>query len=282
MNIGEVYREGKRLLVQAGCDSPDFDAGCLFEKVFGFDRQQRILQSYAEADAEKAERYLALARERAGGRPLQYILGEWQFLGMMLEVGEGVLVPREETELLVRTAAEMLKERENPQIADLCAGTGAVALGLASLLPDARVKAVEKFPAAMRFLRRNIKKTGLSRVEAVLLDVLDAASTEGFPALDAVVSNPPYVRREEIPTLQREVQREPHEALDGGEDGLVFYRAIAEIWLPKLKPGGVAAVEIGEGQAEDVAKLFAGTLEKIHVFRDLNGIERVVSGMRRA
>jgi release factor glutamine methyltransferase len=282
MNIGEVYREGKRLLAQAGCDSPDFDAGCLFEKVFGLDRQQRILNSSAEADAEKAERYLALARERAGGRPLQYILGEWPFLGMMLEVGEGVLVPREETDLLVRTAADMLKDRKNPQIADLCAGTGAVALGLASLLPDARVKAVEKFPAAMRFLRRNIEKTGLSRVEAVSLDVLDADSAEGFPALDAVVSNPPYVCREEIPTLQREVQREPREALDGGEDGLVFYRAIAKIWLPKLKPGGIAAVEIGEGQAENVTKLFAGALEEIHVFRDFNGIERVVSGTRRA
>jgi release factor glutamine methyltransferase len=281
MNIGEVYREGKRLLAQAGCDSPDFDAGCLFEKVFGLDRQQRIVQSYAEADVEKAERYLALARERAGGRPLQYILGEWPFLGMMLEVGEGVLIPREETELLVRTTAEMLKEKENPQIADLCAGTGAVALGLASLLPDARVKAVEKFPAAMRFLRRNIEKSGVSRVEAVSLDVFDADSAEGFPALDAVVSNPPYVRRGEIPTLQREVQHEPREALDGGVDGLVFYRAIAEIWLPKLKPGGVAAVEIGEGQAGDVAKLFSGALEEIHVVRDFNGIERVVSGTRR-
>jgi release factor glutamine methyltransferase len=282
MNIGEVYREGKRLLTQAGCDSPDFDAGCLFEKAFGLDRQQRILQSYAEADAEKATKYLAFARERAYGRPLQYILGEWPFLGMTLEVGEGVLVPREETELLVRTAAEMLRGGENPRIVDLCAGTGAVALGLASLLPDARVKAVEKFPAAMKFLRRNIEKTGFSHVEAVSLDVLDAASAECFPMLDAVVSNPPYVCREEIPTLQREVQREPHEALDGGKDGLVFYRAIAEIWLPKLKPGGAAAVEIGEGQAEDVAKLFAGALKEIHVYQDFNGIERVVSGTRRA
>lgn len=282
MNIGEVYREGKRLLAQAGCDSPDFDAGCLFEKMFGLDRQQRILQSSAEAEAEKTAQYLAFARERAGGRPLQYILGEWPFLGMVLEVGEGVLVPREETELLVRTAAEMLRERENPQIADLCAGTGAVALGLASLLPDAHVKAVEKFPAAMDYLRRNIEKTGLSRVEAVSLDVLDTSLAECFPALDAVVSNPPYVCREEISTLQREVRHEPHEALDGGEDGLVFYRAIAEIWLPKLKPGGIAAVEIGEGQAEDVAELFAGKLEEIHVYRDFNGTERVVSGTRRA
>ena len=282
MNIGEVYRAGKRLLAQADCDSPDFDAGCLFEKAFGLDRQQRILRSAEEADSETAEQYLALSRERAGGRPLQYILGEWPFMDMTLEVGEGVLVPREETELLVRTVAQLLRGREDPQVVDLCAGTGAVALGLVSLLPGAHVIAAEKFPAAMHFLRRNIEKTGFSHVEAVSLDVLDAASVERFPALDGVVSNPPYVCREEILTLQREVRHEPHEALDGGEDGLVFYRAIAKIWLPKLKPGGAAAVEIGEGQAEDVAKLFAGTLEGIHVYRDFNGIERVISGTRRA
>lgn len=281
MNLGEAYRAGKKLLEEAGNESPAFDAGCLFQKAFGLDRQQRILSSAQAANEEKTAAYLGMARERATGRPLQYILGEWPFLDFTLDVGEGVLVPREETELLVYTAAEWLKQVPNPKIIDLCSGSGAVALGLASLLTSARVFAAEKYPGALSYLRRNIQKTGIGRVTALEMDILDAESAREFSSFDGIVSNPPYVRKDEIGLLQTEVRQEPHEALDGGADGLEFYRAIAKIWLPKLKPGGVAAVEIGEGQAEDVRKLFGGALENLRVFRDFNGIERVAVGTRR-
>lgn len=278
MRLGEAYRTGKKLLEEAGCESPAFDAGCLFQKAFGLDRQQRVMRSQDGADTRKTEEYFSLARERAAGRPLQYILGEWPFFGLTLEVGEGVLIPREETELLVRTAADLLKGRGRPEVADLCSGSGAVALGLASLLPGANVTAVEKYGEALCFLRRNIQTIGLPGVKAEKLDVLDPGSAERFFGLDAVVSNPPYVRAGEIGGLQPEVRREPREALDGGDDGLTFYRAIAEIWLPRLKPGGIAAVEIGEGQAEDVKRLFGGALKDLRVYRDFNGFDRVVSG----
>lgn len=282
MNLGEAYRAGKRLLSAAGCDSPAFDAGCLFEKAFGLGRQERILRSAEAADPEETAAYLALARERAEGRPLQYILGEWPFLGLTLAVGEGVLIPREETELLVRTAAELLRGAGNPSAVDLCSGSGAAALGLASLLPGARVTAVEKYPAAFSFLRRNIERTGLSNaVSAVSLDVFDPAAARGFSGLDAVLCNPPYVRSGEIPALQREVRREPREALDGGEDGLRFYRALSRLWIPRLKPGGVVAVEIGEDEAEDVCGLFSPLLEGVRVLRDFSGLERVVAGRRK-
>lgn len=280
MNLGEAYRAGKRLLDAAGNESPAFDAGCLFQKAFGLDRQQRILRSAAPADGEKTAAYLGMARDRAAGRPLQYILGEWPFLGLTLAVGEGVLIPREETELLVRAAARRLKPVRRPEVVDLCSGSGAVALGLASLLPGARVAAAEKYEGALAFLRRNIRETGVPGVTAVKLDVLDPKAAEGFHELDAVVSNPPYVRRGELASLQREVRREPREALDGGDDGLAFYRAIAAVWLPKLKPGGVAAVEIGEGQAADIRTLFSGILEDIRVYQDFNGLDRVVAGRR--
>jgi release factor glutamine methyltransferase len=281
MNIGEAYRTGKKLLEDAGCDSPAFDAGCLFQKAFGLDRQQRVMRSSECAGVPETESYLSLARERAAGRPLQYLLGEWPFLGLTLEVGEGVLIPREETELLVRTAAAMLNGCPSPEAVDLCSGSGAVALGLASLLPGARVTAVEKYEGAFSFLNRNLERTGFGRVRAVCLDVLDPRSADGFSDLDAVVANPPYVRAGEIAALQREVRREPREALDGGSDGLLFYRAIAKLWLPKLKPGGVAAVEIGEDQAAEVSSLFAAQLDEIRVSRDFNGLERIVSGRRR-
>ncbi|HEX3016541.1 MAG TPA: peptide chain release factor N(5)-glutamine methyltransferase [Caproicibacter sp.] len=280
MNLGEAYREGKRMLESAGNESAAFDAGCLFEKAFGLDRQQRILNSQKTADTQKTAAYFGMARERAAGRPLQYILGEWPFLDFTLEVGEGVLVPREETELLVRAAAEMLKDGKSPKIIDLCSGSGAVALGLASLLPGAQVTAAEKYDGALSYLRRNIRKVGYPGVTVVKMDILDTDGAREYTGFDCIVSNPPYVREGEIESLQTEVRHEPREALDGGDDGLVFYRAIAEIWLPKLKPGGAAAVEIGEGQAGDVKKLFGTVLCNMKVFKDFNGIERVVAGRR--
>lgn len=280
MTLGELYRAGKKQLEDAGTDSPQFDAGCLFQKVFGLTPEQRILRSQEPAGAEESERYLRMARERAEGRPLQYILGEWPFLGLMLKVGEGVLIPREDTELLVRAAARRLKGTAAPRVLDLCAGSGAVALGLASLLPGARICAAEKYPSALSYLRENIRRAGFPGVEAREMDVLVPASAEGFSGLGGIVSNPPYVRGGEISSLQREVRREPREALDGGADGLDFYRAVAEIWLPKLKPGGIAAVEVGGGQAPAVRELFAGELEDIETCRDFGGTERVVAGRR--
>lgn len=278
--MGEIYRDGKNRLTAVGNESPAFDAACLFQKVFGYNRQELAVHEGEPAPNTKIREYTALVEERAQGRPLQYILGRWPFMELELLVGEGVLIPREETELLVRTAAELLKGRDNPEILDLCSGTGAVALGLASFFPDARICAAELYDDAFSYLLNNIIKTGFHNVKPVRADVLHSETGE-FSALDCIVSNPPYVTTKEMRTLQAEVKREPHTALDGGADGLVFYRAIADFWLPKLKPGGIAAVEVGDGQAAEVASLFgAAGLGRIRVEKDFNQIDRVVAGIR--
>jgi release factor glutamine methyltransferase len=282
MTIGEIYHLGKSRLAQARNESPAFDAACLIKMIFGLDRQQLILRSGEPADDGKKEEYFQKIEERASGRPLQYILGRWPFLDLELAVGEGVLIPREETELLVRTAAELLKKHASPRVIDLCSGTGAVALGLASLLPQAEVTAAELYGEAYAYLTRNCKELGYKNVTSVRLDILDSGSAKRFTALDGIVSNPPYVKEGELVGLQTEVKREPQTALSGGADGLDFYRAIALLWIPGLKPGGIAAVEIGEGQAEDVRALFEqADLSEIKIYRDFNGIERVVTGIRK-
>lgn len=287
MTLEQTYREGRRRLEQAGIDSPAFDAVCLFEQCFGLDRQGLILHGNEPAGEEPARRFFASVDERAKGRPLQYLLGVWPFLDMELAVGEGVLAPREETELLVREGAARLR-REHPQtgtgeglrIADLCSGSGAVALGLAGEFPAAFVRAVECFPAAFRYLTENICRTG-RKVEPVRLDVLRPESAAGFAGLHLLAANPPYVSCGEIPSLQREIHFEPRAALDGGGDGLVFYRAIAAHWIPCLTAGGVCAVEIGENQAEAVAELFqrAG-LSRVEVTKDFNDYDRVVTAVK--
>ncbi|QAT50881.1 peptide chain release factor N(5)-glutamine methyltransferase [Caproiciproducens sp. NJN-50] len=276
-----VYRQGRKTLSRAGIEGPGFEADCLFQKAFGLSRQERILRAREEAGPEAADRFRDLIRERRGGRPLQYLLGEWPFCGRSLLVGEGVLIPREETELLVETASAMLESTAAPAVLDLCSGTGAVALALADRFPESDVRAVEWMEPALGYLNRNIARSGLPNVRAVRLDVLDPESARPFRELDCIVSNPPYVRTDELPGLQREVLREPREALDGGADGLGFYRAIAAHWVPSLRNGGALCAEVGEGQAEEVARIFAGAgMERLRFFRDFNRIERVVSGLK--
>ncbi len=278
MTCRVLYNRIREMLEKAGCDSPAFDAACLLEDLGGARnaRDDRELSDDRRFAVEQA------AAERANGRPLQYILGKWDFLRLTLEVGEGVLIPRPETELLCLTAAEYLRARAAAaplRVFDLCAGTGCVGLGLASLLEGVEVTALELSPEAFAYLERNAKAYPAYAVTPVLADVCRDAA--GFPgSADAILSNPPYIPQEDLPGLQREVQREPRMALDGG-DGLRFYRAIAADWLPKLAPGGLLAVEVGIGQAEEVATLFEKVgLREIRIVPDLAGIGRVVRGVR--
>ncbi|WP_283610285.1 peptide chain release factor N(5)-glutamine methyltransferase [Faecalispora anaeroviscerum] len=280
MTFEQAYQQGKSLLQRAGVESPAFDTICLFRRAFGMDRQGLLLRGEEQAPPMQAKEFFRTIEERSSRRPLQYILGEWEFFGMRLAVGEGVLIPREETELLVYTAAELLGGHPAPLVADLCAGTGAVGLGLSRLRGDARVTCVEWYEQAFSYLNENLSRYGEDRISAVQADITQEDAAPELTNLSAVISNPPYIDSAELPQLQKEVQAEPATALDGGGDGLDFYRAIANIWLPRLRPGGIAAVEIGEKQAEQVSALFrqAGLL-RIRVHQDFNGFDRVVSGV---
>jgi release factor glutamine methyltransferase len=285
MTLTEVYQNGKQTLKKAGVESPAFDAMCLFEHVFHLDRQALIVRGGEAAPQDKVMIFHQEIEQRAQNRPLQYILGKWEFMSLQLEMGEGVLIAREDTEVLVKTAAELLSRRtgsENPlQILDLCGGTGAVSLGLASLLPNAEITCVELYDDAFRYLNTNRKNYPGYSVTAVQADVLNPKSVDifGDKRFDAIVSNPPYIKSEDLPTLQSEVQKEPKTALDGGEDGLLFYRAISDYWLPLLKENGIAAVEVGEDEAQAVAELFAAAgLKQITFQKDFNNIDRVVAG----
>lgn len=280
-----VYLEGKQRLQKAGIESPAFDAICLFEHIFHMNRQDLMLHGHTkQATSEQEAEFFAMIEQRAQNRPLQYLLGQWQFLNLTLKMGEGVLIAREDTAVLVETAAQLL-QTEYPQIIDLCAGTGAVGLGLASKLSTAEITCVEKYEQAYEYLQQNIAlctRQGMKRVMAIQGDMLSPDFVSQFEQIDCIVSNPPYIKTAVLPTLQAEVQREPQTALDGGEDGLLFYRAIADLWIPKIKRGGIIAVEIGEGQKTDVAKLFtAAGIDHIQYQKDHGGLIRVVTGVKK-
>ena len=200
-------------------------------------------------------------------------------------MGEGVLIAREDTTVLVETATKLMQTKQ-AAILDSLWGTGAVGLGIASLLSTVNVTCVEKYaPAFFAYLQQTlhcVKKQGIENVAALQGDNLSKHLPPAFQDIDAIVSNPPYIETAVLPTLQEEVQKEPTTALDGGEDGLLFYRAIADIWIPKIKTGGIVAVEIGEGQETDVARIFSNAgIEQIQFEKDSGNIIRVVAGIKK-
>ncbi len=281
MTLREIYQLGKKQAQsgEIGAYCTGFDVLCLFQHCFGLDRQGLILHGGEPAPRPQAEAFFSLLRKKAEGEPLQYLLSAWDFMGMALAVGSGVLIPREDTIPLVLEAARRLEKITNPVVLDLCAGTGAVGLGIAKKVPGAQVVCVELSPLAFSYLEKNIARYGAGRVQAVMGDVLLGPEAFSLPQADAVVSNPPYICSGEMPALQIEVQKEPAMALDGGKDGLAFYRAIAQKWLGPLKPGGVAAVEIGNGQGPAVAALFEQNgVSRLSYCQDLTGTNRVVAG----
>lgn len=280
MSIRSLYNEARQAL-GAASDDPAFEAACLMQRFFGMDRAAVLTHGEREPDPAAEAEFRAAVGRRTAGEPLQYILGEWDFMALTLRCGPGVLIPRDDTAVLVEAAAERLHGAQAPRGLDLCAGTGAVGLMLA-LETGASVTAVEKFDAALGYLRENLARCPQLAVEALQGDVLEPAFAASVPGgLDFIVSNPPYIETAALPGLQREVRREPQTALDGGADGLVFYRAICALWAGKLRPGGVLAVEIGEEQGEAVSALFKGAgLGDIRVHKDTAGLDRAVSGVR--
>ncbi len=227
-----------------------------------------------DADIDR-ERIDEIAEKRRQGIPLQYIFGKWWFYKSEFLVGKGVLIPRQDTELLVETGLELAKNIKSPKICDLCSGSGCIAISLAKELADAEVTAVEKYDGAYKFLLKNIKHNSADNVKAVKADV----TKESFGKFDLIVSNPPYIPEGDLKDLSREVLNEPHTALFGGEDGLYFYRVIAKNWKNTLSFGGVLAFEVGIKEADEVAEILKDEgFENISFKYDLIGIQRVVFG----
>lgn len=278
MTVGEAYRKTKDILTEAGFEAPAFEALCLVEKVFGFNRLALITMGEETAATDEKLALLAeLTEKRLSHEPLQYIIGKWSFMGIDLLVGEGVLVPRDDTEVVTSLCIDFLSGKENPSVIDLCAGSGAISLALEKYA-NCKVTAVELSDKAFSYLTQNIKLNN-SAVNALNGDIFECHKDIADNSLDLIVSNPPYIKSADIAALQEEVQHEPVMALDGGESGLDFYRRIVPLWKSKLKAGGALAFELGEGQYDEVCRIladngFGGITESI----DFGGIQRAIIG----
>lgn len=279
MTISELEKLGSQKLRASGKENSDFDARCLLEFVLNLNPTQYLLNRSEEVDSVCAEKFLSLVERRSNGEPLQYILGKWEFMGLPFYVGEGVLIPRPETEMLVEFAFDFLKDKKNPVVIDLCSGSGCIAISVAKHLPNAKVYAVEKSDLAFPYLKKNIWLNCVFNVSAVHGDIFDRTLLSDIKP-DLILSNPPYIRSPEIASLQSEVRNEPSMALDGGEDGLIFYREIANGWLDRLGTGGAIAVECAEDQTEDIIRMFSKKTQNAEAFNDLSGLPRTVTAIK--
>lgn len=275
MTAEQVLRTAVEKLRAAQIENASFDASCLVENITGLSRTKIMLcdDDIADEQAELVER--AVLR-RISGEPLQYILGEWDFFGRTFEVGEGVLVPRPETELLVELALEKLRNVRYPVVFDLCAGSGCVGLTIAAERPDAHVWLFEKYDEAFHYLKRNIEKLGLTNVQAVQYDITLGCDDKISETPDLIVSNPPYLRTDELDGLSTEVMHEPVTALDGGADGIDFYRIIASRWLPNVNKHGGIIFECDPSQTLEIADMLMPYAMRVKIVTDIFGLQRAV------
>ena len=274
MTIGEWLRHAKDALAESGCPDPQIDSRWIAEDTLGLSRSEMHFETERSLSPEEHERLEALLQRRVQGEPVQYLLHSACFMGLNFYVDSRVLIPRQDTETLVEAVIVALRQLEKPRMLDLCAGSGAIGLSVKTLAPGADVTLADCSRDALEVVRENARRLGVD-VEIRHGDLFRAVWHQKF---DLIASNPPYIPTGDLPLLQREVQREPRLALDGGGDGLEFYRRIAADAPEHLNPGGSIYLEVGAGQADAVRALLTERMEcaEAGAINDLNGIPRVV------
>lgn len=278
ITIKELYLKAKKEFDKAGLDSPAFNSLCLIEKVFNFNQAMIISGGDTAADSFKIYEFEKLVQRRLKGEPLQYLLGIWDFYGYKFKVGNGVLIPRDDTEVLLKDCLDFLKNKTKANVLDLCSGSGALAIAIAKET-NSNVTAVEKSEKAVPYLQENVKLNN-AQVKIIQGDIFKYTDEFKENNFDLILSNPPYIKSNDIKTLQKEISFEPVMALDGGKDGYNFYRHIIKHWSCKLKYGGMLAFELGEGQYNTVKQLMEQQgFKNIKGQQDLGDIQRTINGI---
>jgi release factor glutamine methyltransferase len=274
MTVGDKLREIRLRLKEAELDSWSLDAQLIVARAMGFTKLQLVTRDTQEVSESEADSIEAMLLRRLKHEPMQYILGECEFMGLMFEVSSATLIPRADTENLVERAIAEIRQRGYSSLLDLCTGTGAIAVSIAAMT-GIKAVASDISEGALRVAERNAGRnnTDVSFIQSDLFDNIKGK-------FDIITSNPPYIESSVIPTLDSQVKDyEPLTALDGGESGLDFYVKIIDNSQEFLNKGGMLIFEIGYNQGEEVAKLMQNAhFQNVTVSRDLAGLDRVVSG----
>lgn len=267
MNLKQAYGYSVQFLELNNVDEADFKALCLVCSLDGIKNSEYSLHINDDIIMSRLAKSLWRLKE---GEPLQYVIGKWDFYESEYYVGKGVLIPRPETEELVEKVISFARKIKNPVVYDLCSGSGCIGISVAKAVPSSTVYCIEKSPDACFYLNKNAK--GVPNVKVIQGDINEQFDIENA---DIIVSNPPYIKSDDISSLQKEVSFEPAMALDGGSDGLDFYRIINNKWSNKLKPNGALFLEIGNEQGEGIKSVLTSFCD-IRVVKDIYKNDRIV------
>ena len=280
ITYNNLYLDIRQQLRKAGIEAATLEARELVCFGTGKSREDLARDGGLYASPELERQVRSLVDRHLAGEPVAYLIGEWEFYGLPLDISPDVLIPRPDTEVLAGQAIEYIQTLGECRVLDLCAGSGCIGLAVASQAPQARVVLGEYSDAALKVCRQNIRRNGLSgRVVPMQADAREKPE-RSLGEFQCIVSNPPYIPRADIETLDASVRDyEPHLALDGGEDGLDFYQTISGKWKDALAPGGRLYFEVGIGQADSVLRIMrAQGFGDIQIVKDLHDIPRVVFG----
>ena len=280
ITYNNLYLDIRKKLRLADAADPTLEARELVCFATGKTREELFRDSGLYVSPEMEQQVWDLVQRHLDGEPVAYLIGEWEFYGLPLDISSDVLIPRPDTEVLARLAIDHCNTLPECRVLDLCAGSGCVGLAVAANVPHARVVLGDISEGALRICRQNVRRNGLSgRVVPMRINATEKPNAN-LGEFHCIVSNPPYIPSGDIPDLDHSVRDyEPHLALDGGEDGLAFYCAITQMWKDALLPGGRLYYEVGIGQADTVLRIMRAVgFGDIQVEKDLNGIPRVVYG----
>lgn len=282
MPVKELLLLGEKRLANAGISNAKGESRDLYRYRFGLDQRQFLMEWQKNREFEDCESYLKILDRRAEREPIQYITGIQNFYGHDIKVEPGVLIPRLDSETVVEHAIEIIKNRHYKTVLDLCSGSGALGIAIAKECHGVKVTMSDESEVALRIARSNVENLGLSKECKVVKGNLFEPFKKFFgnQKFDLIISNPPYIPTDVIPTLEREVKDyEPVSALDGGETGLDYYNKIISSAREYLKKNGSIVLEIGHDQGVEVSKLLQDAgFKDITVFKDLAGKDRTVVG----
>ena len=276
MTIRELLNQGIIMLKNEKIDSPKTKARLILESTLNKSREYLIIYDKNEVTSAQRDNYIKKIKRVILGEPVQYITGLQEFMKLNFFVTKDVLIPRQDTEVLVEEEIKIAKDIPNPVILDLCTGSGAIAVSLAKYIPNSKIYGIDISEKALEVAKKNAEFNGVKNsIEFRVSDLFNKIRNQKF---DIIVSNPPYIKKEDIKLLPKDVQKEPKIALDGGTDGLVFYSRIAKSAYKHLRRGGYLCLEIGYNQKLQVKKIIEGQKRYINFYckKDLCENDRVV------
>jgi release factor glutamine methyltransferase len=282
VKIFEAVKKAREIIKDV--DTPQLDAEVILSHILGKDRMYLHLNRDKVLSEPKISDFFSMIERRKNHEPVQYIVGSQEFMGLDFMVKEGVLVPRGDTEILVEETLKLLEKVQNPVVVDVGCGSGAISVSIAKLKEDTKVYALDIENMPIEVTRINAEKNGVeNRVKVIKSDMLKELYKGLEGGVDAIISNPPYIKDSVIPHLMEEVKDfEPYSALSGGEDGLYFYREITKQSLAFLKKDGIIAYEIGHDQRDEVITILRDNgFYGIICIKDFAGHDRVIIGWRK-